>query len=69
MDDNTFKIKTLEFHIKQTATNYDKCLSSVVKQYTESDIDFETLVKPCANIKQNLEKLFSQYETLNSKIE
>lgn len=66
MDDFTFQIKNLEFHIKQTSMNYDKCVSRAIKNFVESDTDFTSLIKPCEPIKMNLDDLMKKYEQLNS---
>ena len=66
MDDLTFQITNIEFHLKQTSMNYDKCVSKAIKSFLDSDTDFANLIKPCENLKQNLENLIRKYETLNA---
>jgi hypothetical protein len=66
MDDLTFQVKNLEFHIKQTSINYDKCISKAIKRFVDSEADFTNLVKPCENLKHNLEDLMKKYEALNA---
>ena len=66
MDDNTFQIKNLEFHIKQSSINYDKCVSKAVKHFLDSNSDFSTLIKPCEPLKRNLDELMKKYEEINS---
>jgi hypothetical protein len=66
MDDITFQIKNVEFHLKQVSQNYDKCISKAVKKFVESNLEFSKLVKPCESLKLNLSELMKQYEQLNS---
>ena len=66
MDDLTFQIKNLEFHLKQMSMNYDKCVSRAIKKFVESDLDFSNLIKPCEPIKSNLGDLMKEYEQLNA---
>src|SRR5689334_3758530 len=62
MNDETFKIKNIEFHIKETSQNYDKCLSKAVKQFLDSDVEFQRVVKPCESLKANLDDLMKKYD-------
>jgi hypothetical protein len=66
MDDLTFQIKNLEFHIKQTALNHDKCVSRAIKKYMESDSEFNVLIKPCESLKTNLDDFMKKYEELSN---
>ena len=66
MDDLTFQIKNLEFHLKQTSINYDKCVSKAIKMFLDSDSDFSNIIKPCEPIKQNLEDLMKKYQAINA---
>lgn len=69
MDDLTYQIKNLEFHLRQTAINHDKCISKAIKKFLDSDSEFSILVKPCEELKENLDVLVRKYEELtNSKI-
>jgi hypothetical protein len=65
MDDITYQTKNLEFHIKQLSINHDKCISKAIKKYLESDTDITILMKPCEEIKENLDNLLKKYEELN----
>ena len=68
MDDKTFQIKNIEFHLKQTSQNYDKCVSKAIKQFIDSEMDFSELVKPCEPLKGNLDNLMKKYdETTRNK--
>jgi hypothetical protein len=66
MDDKTFKIKNLEFHLKQVSKNYDICVSKAIKQFLESETDFNTLHKPCETLKKSLDDLMKEYEGINT---
>jgi hypothetical protein len=66
MDDKTFHIKNLEFHIKQTSVNYDVCVANAIKQFMNSDTDFKILIKPCEQMKTNLDNLMMKYSDINS---
>jgi hypothetical protein len=65
MDDNTYQIKNLEFHLKQTSNNFDKCVSKAIRRYLETDNDIGILMKPCEAIKENLDNLLKKYEDYN----
>ena len=66
MDDKTFQLKNLEFHIQQTSKNYDKCISKALRNFLESESDFSNCFKPCEQIKNNLNDLMKKYEELNA---
>ncbi len=67
MDDLTFQIKSLEFHLKQTSMQYDKCVAKAVKRFVDNgDAKFPELIKPCEPIKANLDSLMKKYEVLNT---
>jgi len=65
MEDRIFKIKNIEFHLKQVSYAYDKCVSKAVRSFLDSDIEFNTVFKPCEEIKLNLNNLMKTYEELN----
>lgn len=65
MDDITYQIRNLEFHLKQASMNHDKCISKAIRRYLESDTDISLLMKPCESIKENLDDLMKRYEQLN----
>ena len=67
MDDLTFQIKNLEFHLKQISMNYDKCVSKAIKKFVDSDLDFKSIIKQCEPLKANLDNLMQKYEALNLK--
>ena len=67
MEDTTFKIKNLEFHLKEMSFNYDKCVSKAIKAFLDNDADFNTHFKPCENLKTNLNDLMKKYEELNAE--
>lgn len=67
MDDLTFQIKNLEFHLKQISMQYDKCVSKALKNFLDhADVQFSGVIKPCESIKLNLDDLMKKYEILNS---
>jgi hypothetical protein len=67
MDDITFQIKNLEFHLKQTSMLYDKCVSKALKNYLDhGESEFPRLIKPCEPIKLDLGNLMKKYEDLNA---
>jgi hypothetical protein len=67
MDDLTFQIKNLEFHLRQTSMLYDKCVSKALKNYLDhGESEFPRLIKPCEAFKLDLENLMKKYEDLNS---
>lgn len=66
MDDFTFQIKNLEFHLKEISMKYDTCLSKAISRYVDSDKDFANLVKPCEEIRNNLNDLMKKYNTLSA---
>jgi len=65
MDDITYQIKNLEFHLKQISHNHDKCVSKAIRGYLETDHDIKVLMKPCETIKENVNGLLRKYEELN----
>ena len=65
MDDITYQIKNLEFHLKQTSYNHDKCVSKAIRRYLETDHDITMLMKPCETMKENMDGLLRKYEELN----
>lgn len=67
MEDTTFNMKNLEFHLKQTSMSYDKCIAKAVMSFLDSDSDFNSLVKPCEPLKANLKDLMRRYEELNTE--
>jgi hypothetical protein len=64
MDDKDFKIKTLEFHIENNSNKYNKCISNAVKDFLNSNKDFNTL--QCDSLKKIIDDLFEQYKLLNN---
>jgi hypothetical protein len=65
MDDMTYQIKNLEFHLKQSSYNHDKCVSKAIRSYLETDHNITMLMKPCETIKENMDELLRKYEELN----
>jgi hypothetical protein len=65
MDDVTYQIKNLEFHLKQISQNHDKCISKAIRGYMETDHDIKMLMKPCETIKENMDVLLKKYDELN----
>ena len=68
MDNITFNIKNLEFHINQKSIIYDQCVSKSIKQFLESNETFENLIKPCEVAKKDLDDLMKKYEEINKDI-
>lgn len=68
MEDTTFQIKNVEFHLKQTSKNYDKCISRAIKRFLDTDNEFSSLIKPCEPLKESLNDLMRRYEELNSDL-
>lgn len=68
MDDKTFEIKNVEFHLKQISSKYEECVSKVLKEFLETNEDFTKLSKKCENLRTNLADLFNKYEELNKEI-
>ena len=67
MDDLSFQIQNLEFHLKQTSIQYDKCISKAVKKFLDNaEVQFSGVIKPCESLKLNLDDLMKKYEILNS---
>jgi hypothetical protein len=66
MEDTTFQIKNLEFHLKQVSMSYDKCIAKAIRSFLESDTEFNIHMKPCESIKANLDGLMKKYEEINS---
>lgn len=62
MDDHTFKIKNLEFHLKQKSFNYDNCVSGALKLFIETNSDFDTAILPCFQLKNELNSLLEEYK-------
>ncbi len=67
MDDITYDIRNLEFHLKQYSRNYDKCLSKAIKEFLDSKADFHELAKPCEELKSNLDNLLRKYEEVTQR--
>lgn len=67
MDDKTFKIKSLEFHLKQKSIKYENCVSAAVKMFLDTKVDFDVGITPCKDLGNELKALLSDYEELTSK--
>lgn len=69
MDEEIFMVKNLEFHLKQTAANYDKCATKAVEDFLKGKGDeIKVLLKPCEGIKVNLDELMKRYEQINKTL-
>lgn len=62
MDDKTFQLKNLEFHISQKAKQYENCFSDAVKMFLEKNSDFELAIIPCKPMSDELKLLMDEYE-------
>ena len=67
MDDITFKLKNLEFHLRQKSIKYEDCVSSAVKMFLEANTDFDVAMVPCNDMGNELKALMKEYEKINSK--
>jgi hypothetical protein len=65
MDDKTFKLKNLEFHINQKAKQYENCFSDAVKMFLEKNADFDLAVMPCKSTSDELKLLMDEYENIS----
>ncbi len=63
MDDKDFKIKTVEFHLANANSKYNKCISGAIKDFLETNKFF---AHNCDSLKKNVDDLFEQYKTLNN---
>jgi len=68
MDDTTFKIKNLEFHIKQKSIKYEECVSNALKLFLETKTDFDIAIVPCKGFEKDLNELMKEYERINANL-
>lgn len=67
MDDFTFKLKSLEFNIKQKSIDYENCVAKAIKMFLETKSDIEVALVPCKGLENELKDVLKHYEKLNAK--
>lgn len=65
MDDITFKLKSLEFHLRQKSIKHEECVSNAVKIFLETKTDFDVALVPCKGLENELKGILKEYENLN----
>lgn len=66
MDNITFKLKNLEFHLKEKSIKHEECVANAIKLFLETKTDIEVAIAPCRGLENELNKMLSDYEKLNS---
>ncbi len=66
MDDSTFKLKNLEFHLRQKSIKHEECVANAIKMFLETKTDFDVVIVPCKGLENELKQMLQEYEKINS---
>ncbi len=66
MDEITFKLKNLEFHLRQKSIKHEECVANAIKLFLETKADFDVAIVPCRGLENELKEMLKEYEIINS---